>query len=222
MERAPSPVPTLEQLRPWCWLVCEHCLHRKPVAFVPLITRRGPHASSEPASAIGALHHVRRGASAPELDGMDLAWAPFPVSRQRGRRAVAARSIQRSSILDMMIVISRRACSSFLAAATSESASTSARTVDVSAKSSCDVRPSLGKQWFNAATMAAFAACVSGKFGYKPSPPRSSWRTETEAARVFRWAIVARLRNAKVRRAMRSFLGHQAAVGAPMCRLPTT
>ena len=44
MERAPSPNPTLEQLRrgtPWCWVVCERCLHRKPVAFVPLIIRLG-------------------------------------------------------------------------------------------------------------------------------------------------------------------------------------
>jgi hypothetical protein len=43
------PVPTLEQLRgdcPWCWVVCERCLHRKPVAFTPL-TRWGPDASSD-------------------------------------------------------------------------------------------------------------------------------------------------------------------------------
>ena len=33
-ERAPA-APTLEQLRrgtPWCWVVSEHCLHRKPAA----------------------------------------------------------------------------------------------------------------------------------------------------------------------------------------------
>jgi hypothetical protein len=39
-----TPRPTLEQLRrgtPWCWVVCEHCMHRKPVAFVPFIIRWG-------------------------------------------------------------------------------------------------------------------------------------------------------------------------------------
>ena len=48
--RADTPVPTLEQLRrghPWCWVVCEHCSHRTPVAFVPLIIRWGPDASSD-------------------------------------------------------------------------------------------------------------------------------------------------------------------------------
>ena len=49
MERAPT-IPTLEQLRrstPWCWVVCERCLHRQPIAFVPLIIRLGPDASSD-------------------------------------------------------------------------------------------------------------------------------------------------------------------------------
>jgi hypothetical protein len=35
MDRAPSPIPTLEQLRrgtPWCWVVCEHCLYNGSVA----------------------------------------------------------------------------------------------------------------------------------------------------------------------------------------------
>ena len=39
MKHTPA-APTLEQLRrghPWCWVVCERCLHRRPVAFVPLI-----------------------------------------------------------------------------------------------------------------------------------------------------------------------------------------
>jgi hypothetical protein len=51
MKREPtSPSPTLEQLRrgtPWCWVVCEKCLHRTPVAFVPFIIRWGPDASSD-------------------------------------------------------------------------------------------------------------------------------------------------------------------------------
>jgi hypothetical protein len=43
------PAPTLDQLRrhsPWCWVVCETCMHRKPVAFTPWIIRWGPEASS--------------------------------------------------------------------------------------------------------------------------------------------------------------------------------
>jgi len=38
-----------EELRrdsPWCWVVCKRCLHRRPVAFVPLIIRWAPDASS--------------------------------------------------------------------------------------------------------------------------------------------------------------------------------
>jgi hypothetical protein len=40
---------TIEQLRhgtPWCWVDCDRCLHRTPVAFVPFI-RWGPDASSD-------------------------------------------------------------------------------------------------------------------------------------------------------------------------------
>jgi hypothetical protein len=43
MKHAPA-APTLEQVRrghPWCWVVCERCLHRTPVAFVPFIIRWG-------------------------------------------------------------------------------------------------------------------------------------------------------------------------------------
>jgi hypothetical protein len=39
-----APAPTLEELRrghPWCWVVSERCMHRKAVAFVPLIIRWG-------------------------------------------------------------------------------------------------------------------------------------------------------------------------------------
>jgi len=83
------PAPTLEQLRrghPWCWVVCERCLHRRPVAFVPLIIRWGPDASS---------NLIRRSARCtecggkgatlqhPSWAGMDLGWEPFPTVRQR-------------------------------------------------------------------------------------------------------------------------------------------
>jgi hypothetical protein len=42
--RVGSP-DTLRRDSPWCWVVCNRCLHRRPVAFVPLI-RSGPNASS--------------------------------------------------------------------------------------------------------------------------------------------------------------------------------
>jgi hypothetical protein len=45
-----TPSPTLEQLRsghPRCWVVREKCLHRRPVAFVPLIIRWRPDTSSD-------------------------------------------------------------------------------------------------------------------------------------------------------------------------------
>ena len=44
-----SQVPTLADLRKhsaWAWVYCERCLHRAPVAFVPLMIRWGRNASS--------------------------------------------------------------------------------------------------------------------------------------------------------------------------------
>jgi hypothetical protein len=81
------PAPTLEELRrncPWCWVVYERCLHRKPVAFTPLIIRWGPDASSdlmrrsarcEKCGAKGAaLQH-------PGWGGERVRWEPFPTVR---------------------------------------------------------------------------------------------------------------------------------------------
>jgi hypothetical protein len=50
-ELAP-PVPTLAELRsssPWVWVYCRQndCTHKAPMAFVPLIIRWGPDASSD-------------------------------------------------------------------------------------------------------------------------------------------------------------------------------
>jgi hypothetical protein len=80
--------PTLEQLRrghPWCWVVCERCLHRRPVAFVPLIIRWGPDASSDLLRRRSArcTNCGRKGAvlQHPSWAGMDLGWEPFPTSR---------------------------------------------------------------------------------------------------------------------------------------------
>jgi hypothetical protein len=45
-----SSVPSLAELRQhsaWFWLWCERCLHRAPVAFVPLMIRWGSDASSD-------------------------------------------------------------------------------------------------------------------------------------------------------------------------------
>jgi hypothetical protein len=53
------PRPTLEQLRrgtPWCWVLCEHCMHRAPVAFVPFNIRWG-----QTPRATCCAHRARRG-----------------------------------------------------------------------------------------------------------------------------------------------------------------
>ena len=60
--RPAPPALTLEQLprdSPWRWVVCEYCLHRRPVAFIPLIIRWKPDASS---------NLLRRSAGAPNAE----------------------------------------------------------------------------------------------------------------------------------------------------------
>jgi hypothetical protein len=50
-QRRPSgPRPTLGQLQrlhPWCWLHCERCQHKAPMAFAPLVIRWGADTSSD-------------------------------------------------------------------------------------------------------------------------------------------------------------------------------
>jgi hypothetical protein len=81
--KSKPPSPTLEELRrgsPWFWLVCQRCLHRRPVAFAPLIIRWGPDASSDMlrrsarCSACG-----RKGASLqrPSWAGSHVGFEPF-------------------------------------------------------------------------------------------------------------------------------------------------
>ena len=56
-----APAPILEQLRrghPWCWVVCERCMHRKAVAFAPLIILWRAGGLKRSASAIGAPREV--------------------------------------------------------------------------------------------------------------------------------------------------------------------
>jgi len=49
--RSPAPpVPTFAELRQssaWTWLYCNACGHSAPMAFVPLMIRWGPNASSD-------------------------------------------------------------------------------------------------------------------------------------------------------------------------------
>jgi hypothetical protein len=80
-----TPRPTLEQLRrgtPWCWVVCEKRLHRTPVAFVPLIIRWGPDASSDILRrAARCTKCGRKGAvlQHPSWAGMYVGFESFPV-----------------------------------------------------------------------------------------------------------------------------------------------
>jgi hypothetical protein len=84
MERPPTP--TLEQLRrgtPWCWVVCENCMHPKPVAFVPFIIRWGPDASSDMLRRSARCTKCgRKGAALqhPSWAGMHIGFEPFPRS----------------------------------------------------------------------------------------------------------------------------------------------
>jgi hypothetical protein len=84
MKPTPS-IPTLEQPRrgtPWCWVVCEGCLHRKPVAFVPLIIRSDPDASSDVLRRSARCTKCgRKGAvlQHPNWAGMRIGFEPFPI-----------------------------------------------------------------------------------------------------------------------------------------------
>jgi hypothetical protein len=81
--KAQPPAPTLEKLRrgtPWCWVVCERCLHRTPVAFVPFIIREVPDASSDMLRRSGRCTKCgRKGAvlQHPGWAGTDVGFEPF-------------------------------------------------------------------------------------------------------------------------------------------------
>jgi hypothetical protein len=81
-----TPRPTLDQLRrstPWCWVVCEHCMHRTPVAFVPLIIRWRLDASSDVLRCSARCTRCgRKGAvlQHPSWAGMHVGFEPFPVA----------------------------------------------------------------------------------------------------------------------------------------------
>jgi hypothetical protein len=105
MKRDP-PAPTLEELRrdcPWCWVVCERCLHRKAVAFVPFIIRWGPGASSDilRRSARCEKCGAKGGASLqhPSWAGMQVGWEPFPARVSKCRAPEDCPSIRCCSSL---------------------------------------------------------------------------------------------------------------------------
>jgi hypothetical protein len=85
--KSETPRPTLEQLRcgtPWAGAVCEHCMHRKPVAFVPYIIRWGPDASSDMLRRSARCTKCgRKGAALqyPSWAGSHIGWEPFPSAR---------------------------------------------------------------------------------------------------------------------------------------------
>jgi len=78
------PAPTPEQLcrgTPWCWAVCERCLHRRPVAFVPLIIRWGLDTASDVLRRSACCMKCgRKGAllQHPSWAGIYVGFEPFP------------------------------------------------------------------------------------------------------------------------------------------------
>jgi hypothetical protein len=82
MER---PRPTLEQLRhgtPWCWVVCERCLHRTLVTLVPFIICWGSDSSSDMLRRSPRCTKCgRKGAVLQHLSwaGSHVGFEPFPV-----------------------------------------------------------------------------------------------------------------------------------------------
>jgi hypothetical protein len=75
----------LEQLRrghPWTWVVCERCLRRWPVAWVPLIITWGADASRDLLRRSARCGKCgRKGAALqhPSWGGSHIGWEPFPV-----------------------------------------------------------------------------------------------------------------------------------------------
>jgi hypothetical protein len=80
--------PTLEQMRqsaPWLWVNCTNarCLHKAPMALVPLIIRWGGDASSDRLRACARCTRCgARGASLqhPSWGGCEVGWMPFPAT----------------------------------------------------------------------------------------------------------------------------------------------
>jgi hypothetical protein len=79
------PVPTLAELRKttsWVWVYCERCLHRAPVAFVPLMIRWGGDASSyklRRCARCTACGHKGATLQHPGWAGAHIGFQPFPA-----------------------------------------------------------------------------------------------------------------------------------------------
>jgi hypothetical protein len=84
------PRPTLDQLHrqaPWWWIVCQHCLHSRPVALVPFIIRWGPGTSSDMLRRSARCGKCgRKGATLqmPSWGDMGIGFQPFPTGANRG------------------------------------------------------------------------------------------------------------------------------------------
>jgi hypothetical protein len=89
MREPAPPVPTLAELRsasPWFWVYCKQndCTHKAPMAFVPLIIRRGPDTSSaDYASRPAVPAAAEKGATLLHPSYVDrvVGFQPFPVGR---------------------------------------------------------------------------------------------------------------------------------------------
>jgi hypothetical protein len=80
-----STAPTLAELRKhgsWVWVYCEKCLHRAPVAFVPLMIRWGGDASSDKlrrCARCTACGHKGATLQHPGWAGAQVGFQPFPT-----------------------------------------------------------------------------------------------------------------------------------------------
>jgi hypothetical protein len=80
----PGPRPTLGQLHRshWTWVCCEKCLHRAPMALVPLIIRWGAETSSDRLRQSARCTKCGyKGATLqhPGWAGTHIGFQPFPV-----------------------------------------------------------------------------------------------------------------------------------------------
>jgi hypothetical protein len=80
------PVPTLAELhKGWTWVWCERCLHRAPMAFVPLMIGWGPNTSSDKlrrSARCTACGHKGAALQHPSWVDSGVGFQPFPVEKK--------------------------------------------------------------------------------------------------------------------------------------------